>query len=440
MIVEPIVNYQVKVRTSSITYGGKGIGTVISVFDNQDIRHLIGIKAFIPYTLSNETVVGKITNIYKHHIECDLVDVEIPSSIRIVPECKYFGKCGGCDFQHFSYLDEIDLKNQIIKEQFSNSDKSVYTKIDNLTFDLDKNYRRRVTIHLDKEGNMGFYKRSSTQIVTIDECKISSFLINNALKVLKSKINLLKNQYSKIKLESTENQIFCTLITEHELDACSNELIFEQLKNDFSGITIETKLPSQLKRQISFGENRLKLKYIDDLYLSVPPASFSQINWKVNIQLLEKFKNILNLIAPKTAIDLYSGAGNFSIIAALKNVYTTSVEIDKNLFDVGKEEARKLNIDHYLKFKNVSVENYLKNNPKKTFDLLIADPPRIGLKNIINNLPFAKHIILISCDLASCVRDINKLITKGYEVVSISPFDMFPRTTYVEIITFLKAR
>lgn len=122
-----------------------------------------------------------------------------------------------------------------------------------------------------------------------------------------------------------------------------------------------------------------------------------------------------------------------------KKVY--GIEIVEEAVNSAKENAKENNIDN-TEFLAGDVEYILDdliNNKKIVPDNIMIDPPRKGLdeksiNNIIEVSP--KKIVYISCNPSTLVRDLVKLEEK-YNVVSITPVDMFPFTSHVECCAVL---
>ena len=56
----------------------------------------------VPFTLPGERVRARVFRNQKNFSEADLVEILTPSPHRIAPRCPLFGRCGGCQYQHFT--------------------------------------------------------------------------------------------------------------------------------------------------------------------------------------------------------------------------------------------------------------------------------------------------------------------------------------------------
>jgi 23S rRNA (uracil1939-C5)-methyltransferase len=166
-------------------------------------------------------------------------------------------------------------------------------------------------------------------------------------------------------------------------------------------------------------------------------GGFSQVNAGVNEKLIARVLEIAAEVNATTATDLYAGAGNFAIPLAQNGLQTVAVELERALVRAGRRAATDLDLFERVSFREMPVEKYLWGKPVPS-DLIIADPPRTGLGKLTDSLNFAPHLILLSCDLASGVRDLKSLLKDGWELVRIEPFDMFAQTGHVELLSLLK--
>ena len=174
--------------------------------------------------------------------------------------------------------------------------------------------------------------------------------------------------------------------------------------------------------------------------IDVPAAGFSQVNAEINSKLIAKIIDILKPQQNPKVCDLYAGAGNFALPLAQMGADVLAVESESQLVTVARNTATKRNINHRITYFACSVEEFFKHHRKEfaSVDTVILDPPRNGIFKQIKELRRAKELLLVSCYLPSLCRDVVSLIEDGWKVESISPFDMFAQTTYVEILVHLR--
>jgi 23S rRNA (uracil1939-C5)-methyltransferase len=167
----------------------------------------------------------------------------------------------------------------------------------------------------------------------------------------------------------------------------------------------------------------------------VSPEGFFQSNWKLNLSLVDIIKSSLQPLKDKKILDLYAGAGNFSLPLA-KDARVIAVEENRAAIKDGTRNL-KINKIRNCKFIRSSSENF---QVKDHIDIVIIDPPRMGLTkkamgNVLSVLP--ESIVYISCNPATFARDLKILLSK-YEVESLRMIDFFPQTYHIETLAFLK--
>jgi 23S rRNA (uracil1939-C5)-methyltransferase len=174
------------------------------------------------------------------------------------------------------------------------------------------------------------------------------------------------------------------------------------------------------------------------LNYTVSPQTFFQAHWALNIKVAECIMGEAAPLTGKTVLDLYAGAGNFSLPLAGQAGDVVLVEENPHAIEDGTRNV-KLNRLRNCRFVKSSAEKY---RMQKKVDLLILDPPRPGLttevvKKILEHAP--DRIIYISCNPSTLARDLKKL--KGtYDITSVRLIDFFPNTYHIEALVFLRAR
>ena len=150
---------------------------VIEKMDHQGrgISFIDGKITFIENALPNEVVDIDITNEKKKFNEGIVKTYIEKSKDRIVPKCKYYDVCGGCNLMHLSYKKQLEYKENKVKDilkRYAN-----YENVNSIIESNDElNYRNKITLKINKK--MGYYKRKSNDIVYIDECKLANNKIN----------------------------------------------------------------------------------------------------------------------------------------------------------------------------------------------------------------------------------------------------------------------
>lgn len=402
-----------EVLIDRLDHQGRGIGKI----DNKTI--------FVYDALPNELVDVDIIFENKKFMEGKVNKYLKISPIRIESDCPYYKYCGGCDLRHINYDEELKYKEEKVKQiikKFSNIDVNVIKPIVGNNIN---EYRNKATFHV--KCKVGYYGKKSNEIISIDKCLIVDDKINEILKYLKE-LNL-SNVYEIV------------VRTSHFLDDSmivikGNNINEKYFVDKLNNITTNIIIYQNKEYKTIYGKGYI-FDMIGDYKFKISPDSFFQIN---TVQAKRLYDKVLEYLEPNNdrVLDLYCGTGTIGIYVSkyCKNVY--GVEINKYAVEdafINKEINNINNID----FKCLDASNI---DIKDQFDKIIVDPPRSGLdKKTINYLinSDAKRIVYVSCDPITLARDLE-LLSNKYDIIEITPVDMFSRTYHVENVCLLERR
>ncbi len=429
----------IKVNIREIAVGGAGVGEVC-----EGDPSLLGITAFVPFAARGETVVAKLLQRKERYVTAELLSLETRSEDRVEPTCKYFEKCGGCDLQHISYAAQLAGKLAMIEGALRSqrTDEANLAKLQGFDPSPSFAYRRRVTLHIDSTGRVGFYRAKSRSVVGIDECSISDRQINQIIAKLPSFAKLVSGKVSTLILESDRDGVVALVKAPYKLSQSEIREVTSAGREIFDDMTIVSGSSVSGTAEVG-GYGRkivgIELNHSGSQKISVPVGEFSQVNKLVNIDLvsyvLEKVTSSREHLREMLVEDLYSGAGNFSIPIAKLGSEVIAVEANQRLSNFCASNAQAHGVEGEVQTVTSSVEKYLRESKSgRRVDLIIADPPRSGLSQLAKKLNYARRLILVSCQLPSFVRDLRLLLEDGWELEEIKPFDMFAQTSHIEIV------
>lgn len=365
----------------------------------------------VPLVLPGEKVLVKVFRNHNSYSEADLVNVIFSSPDRIKPACEYFSICGGCQYQHIN----IDAQRQWKKSQVE----SLLQRIGGLkdltvkdtvgTSDL-FGYRTKITPHYDAPHHadklsIGFQKRGTKVIVDIEQCMIATTKINDEYLVARKKIKEMVQQ---------------------KLPKKGASLLFRDCD---SGVeTDHRKVISQ-----SVGGVQFKFK----------AGEFFQNNAFVLPIMVDHVISQATAVNCTHLIDTYCGSGLFAISAAKKFETVFGVEVSDLAVKAAVSNAKLNDVTNVQFICGVSERIFSKvSHFPRDNTVIIIDPPRKGcdepfLKQLFSFLP--KAIVYVSCDPATQARDAKEIVAAGYNVVDVTPFDLFPQTRHIEnVMTFVR--
>lgn len=165
----------IELEIDDIAFGGKGVG------------RSEGKAVFVPYTIDGERVSAEIVRQKKQLAEAELLGVLRPSQHRAEPECPYFGRCGGCAYQHISYEHQLATKAKQVEQTLRRIARLEQVPMQPIVpSPAPYRYRNRVTVHAE-QGVIGYYRRDSHRLIDVEQCPIASPRVNDALAELRAR-------------------------------------------------------------------------------------------------------------------------------------------------------------------------------------------------------------------------------------------------------------
>lgn len=407
-----------KVQIERLDHQGRGIGKVD------------GKTVFVPNTLPDEIVEIDIISNKKKYMIGDPKHFLKTSVSRVKPICPYFKTCGGCDLMHLSYQDQLQYKESKVKDIMkrfagieSNIIKPILGSMETLY------YRNKVTFQV--KHDIGFYEKKSSDIVPIDQC----YIINQKMNEILTKLKKLSLKHIEQIVIRTDRKIEKTMIIFYISGKIEENTIISLFKHDATSIvTIKDKEVKCL-----YGKDTMIIP-IGEYQFELSPTSFFQVNTKQCQQLYDKVVEYAKIKNTDTVLDLYCGTGTIGIYLSkfAKKVY--GIEIHEAAIQ-NANRNKELNHVQNVSFKVGDVGKLIHNLDIKP-DIIIVDPPRKGLdeKTIKQLLKWhTKKIVYVSCDPITLARDL-KLLQEKYNIVEITPVDMFPETFHVECVASLSLK
>lgn len=386
-----------EVNIISNTNLGDGVGRI----ENKPI--------YIKNAVSKDKLEVKITRVNKKYLQGEIVKIVKESEDRVKPLCPYFPKCGGCTFWNVNITKENEIKENYIKRLFPN------VKVNTIIANNEINYRNKVTFHINN-GKLGYYQKNSNNLVIIEECLILNKEINKIKKYLET-LDLTKVTEIMIRYSNNYDELLINF--KGQLKDYNNLKKIKNIKSIY------------INNDLVYGNPTIKEK-INNLEFLIGPNSFFQINTNMIANL---YNSIKNFITPSSSLlDLYCGTGTIGIY--LNEYFEHILGID-----IVKENIENAFLNKEInKIDNISFQHKDASSIENTyFDVVIVDPPRAGLgektKEHLLNIN-SKIIIYVSCNPNTLKKDIEKLKEK-YQLVEITPVNMFPKTEHIECVSLL---
>jgi 23S rRNA (uracil1939-C5)-methyltransferase len=360
----------VDLRIEDMAFGGKGVARER------------GKAVFIPYTIEGELVSAEVVREKKQFAEADLVEVKESSPDRVGPQCPYFGRCGGCAYQHISYEQQLAIKWRQVRNALQRIGKLKDVPMRPIVpSPKHYAYRNRITVHA-QDNVIGFFRRDSHHLIDIEHCPISRDEVNRALTQLRKQGHVRDGHYTL--RGGWEPSVFSQV----------NDDVAQALRN----LIVNLVPPNQ--------------ELLIDFYCGA--GFFAKA-------LLDKFQWVIGIDWDR-----------FAIAVAKENATEKETYIASDVEDAEGAMSAAFLAGH----RNPGA---LGANASPT---IIVDPPATGLteavrKAIIDLAP--ETLIYVSCNPPTLARDLKELQHK-FAISSITPLDMFPQTAEIEVLAHLEAQ
>jgi 23S rRNA (uracil1939-C5)-methyltransferase len=366
---------------SRLVAGGDGLGFVD------------GKAVFVPGTLPGERVRARVAQSRRDFDRAVLVQVLEPSPHRVDPGCRFAGVCGGCDWLHVDYDEQLRQKAAIVSEALRRTGR-IERPVPPIEASEPWRSRNRAQVHCAEQGGLGYMGARSAHVVTVDACPIVT--------------------------TSIERLFRGEAVPPKGLDRFTvfgaGEMLAVEGRDDGRDLAVEVN-----GRRILFSVGCF---------------------FQSNLGMLGKLVSwALDGLQGGTAADLYCGVGLFG--AFLAGAFSRVVCVESSAMSLSYARRNVPGPDN--EFHPMSVEQWISagSGPAAARDLVLVDPPRAGLgpevRQWLVRAPAAK-LVYVSCNPVTLARDLGELTADGYSLEDLRLFDFYPQTSHVEAVARLSAR
>lgn len=416
-----------------------------------------GKAVFLPFVLPGERVEATITQQKPGFARAHAESIVETSPHRIAPACPYFTRCGGCHYQHSTYEHQLEIKKEILRETLRRTAKLETGPEIQVHPSPPWNYRNRSRLQVQTAPTFsaGYFKMASHALLAVEQCPISSPLINRGIATLWQLGRAGKVPVGVVEVEFFADaedsrmlvEISCSADTRRAaVRACAEDLLASM--PEIAGVVAfrvaNPNAKQSPERWLSVGDDHLIYRTGKSAY-RVSAGSFFQTNRHLTDELV---RIVTAGQSGELALDLYAGAGLFSTAlgdfhhtVSVEMSQTSSADLAYNLISNG--EAVRATAEQYLaRMENrerVGTGNILP-HIVHTPDLAVVDPPRSGLGERVARLLAtlgAPRVVYVSCDPATLARDLLILLGHGYRLEQVHLVDLFPQTYHLETIVHL---
>ena len=440
------------VHTLDITgYTAEGMG----------VARLEGRVVFVPCTIQGERWRVRLEKVNKNVAWGRGVELLLPSPERTEPDCPLYGKCGGCQFRHMSYAEELRAKRQRIADAL---ERVGHVKLDLppvLGAEHPLRYRNKVQFPVSqgKQGlAVGYYRPRSHDVLDAPDCPLQPESVTRLRRAFKDWMEihaipaydeetgkgLVRHLY--VRTNSRGESLVCVVANGDALP--HSDALADALRRADPGLAGVVLNINSRNTNVILGERYSTLWGRDWLEeelcqltfrLSVP--SFFQINRAQTERLYDIALDFARLTGTETVLDLYCGIGTISLALAKRAGRVIGAEIVPQAVEDARENARRNGITNAEFFCGDAgqVAHKLAEEGVRP-QVICVDPPRKGLAPDVPAIlagMASDRIVYVSCDPATLARDMERFAKLGYQAVRTQGTDLFPRTRHVETIILL---
>ncbi len=413
---------------------------------------------FVQGGIPGEKVRIKLTERRKNHALGYVMEVLKESEDRIDPPCRHFPRCGSCSWQMLRYSAQLKFKREFVSKAFADNGlpESLINPIVGMT--VPWYFRNRGIYPLKRAGgkiHMGFYERGSHRIVDVHECPVQypmlvkvanrfrELLSEEPITIYDEVTNWGKLRYFIVRGSKRLNEMIVVLVT--RMQAISRKFAEKIVAIDERIVGVAENINPH-RTNVIYGTVTRKawgrshyMEKIAGRSFRISAPSFFQTNIEQAEKLIYELRESVDR-RYSLLVDAYSGVGLFSI--ALSDLAERVVGVEESISSHTDAVAnREINDQMNVEFIHGNAEDYLESVKP---DAVIVDPPRRGLgdrgiKALLAASP--GEIFYISCNPFSFAKDAAVLLQNGYELSFSTPYDFFPQTHHVELLSkFVRRR
>ncbi|HVU24415.1 MAG TPA: class I SAM-dependent RNA methyltransferase [Opitutus sp.] len=426
---QPFAYHQeIELEITTLTNLGSGLGRIVLPEienPNSKIENSRGWVVMVPFTLPGERVRARVFRNQRNFSEADLVEVLAPSPQRVAPPCPLFGRCGGCQYQHLAYAEQLAWKRRQVAELLQHMAGVEFPVAPVIASPREYGYRSKITPHFaaprrnaeraDPAGQtpkgqpeeglpIGFLRQGTRfDIVDVPYCYIATDAINARLPEMRTTI--------RTRAAAGEFPRGATLLLRDAGGAVTS---------DYEAIVTET-----------VGE--LKLRFLArDFFQNNPfilPAFTGYVREQAAVQ------------GARFLVDAYCGSGLFALSSAPAFARVAGVEISESSVRFAQQNAAANGIANATFQAGDATAIFQGLTFPAGETAVVIDPPRKGcdesfLQQLFTFGPVT--VVYVSCDPATQMRDLRHFLAAGYTLAAVQPFDLFPQTRHLECVITLR--
>jgi 23S rRNA (uracil1939-C5)-methyltransferase/tRNA (uracil-5-)-methyltransferase len=416
---------EIELEIATLTNLGSGLGRV-ALPGETEARWVV----MVPFTLPGERVRARVFRNHKNFSEADLVNVLTPSPHRVAPACPLFARCGGCQYQHLAYAEQLAWKQRQVAELLQHMAGIEFPVSPVVASPRELGYRSKITPHFNPPRDpavpppIGFLRQGTRfDIVDVPHCPIATDAINAKLPEVRARVHA--------RAAAGEYQRAATLLLREASGTVTT---------DYDAVITETVAGAS---PAGAGPGSPPPAATAPLRLKFLARDFFQNNPFILPAFVAYVREQAAASGARFLVDAYCGSGLFALAAASAFERVEGVELSETSVTFARENAAANGITNATFLAADAAQIFADLDPAfvAADTAVVIDPPRKGcdaqfLQQLFTFRPRA--VVYVSCDPATQMRDLRHFLTAGYQVTAAQPFDLFPQTRHLECVLTLQ--
>ncbi|HEX3410027.1 MAG TPA: class I SAM-dependent RNA methyltransferase [Candidatus Binataceae bacterium] len=407
-----------EVEINTMTFGPYGVGRIE------------GKSVMVSHAVPGDLLEVVVTAERSDYAIARIERVVRPGANRRAAPCAYLPRCGGCDWQQIDYPAQVMLKAQLIASEFRRVlglDLDVANLIESAPAEFA--YRSRTRFQTAAGGGVGFHEAGSNAIVEISRCMVAAqpdripTALASALGRRCAEIEVVCDRDGEVHVASLAKRPGNAEVARAHQVMRSDGLI--------RGIVLR----GGGAREV-VGAAKISFELEPECVIEIDADLFSQVNRAQNLRLVATVLAMAEVRDGMSVLDLFCGAGNFSLPLARRGARVTGVDADALAIAGAQNNAVRLGFKHaqFIAMMAAETARFFERAHYRP-DLVIIDPPRSGALDLMPAVARLRPraVIYVSCDATTLVRDLQSLCAGGYGIDRVRAFDFFPNTHHAEV-------
>jgi len=426
--------------------------------DGYGILRIGGAVVFVPCAARGDVCKVRITRVMKSSAAGEIVRILTPSPHRVEPDCPWFGRCGGCDFRHVNYEEELLAKRRRVQDALTRIGGLDLTVEEILGAKHPLRYRNKCQYPVAADGAVGFYRARSHEVVPVERCLIQAEEADRTAQAVRTWMErysvpaydertgrgLVRHIYVRV---NAAGESLCCVVANGKQLPREPELaaLVRAAAPKTAGVVLNV---NTRPGNVVLGDRYRTIwgrEFLTDTLcglafrLSVP--SFYQVNREQAEVLYGKALEYAGLTGEETVLDLYCGIGTITLLLAQHAKRAIGAEIVPEAIRDAEENAARNGITNteFVCGDAESVAARLRQEGLRP-NVVTVDPPRKGLApEVIRSIAEMgpKRVVYVSCDPATLGRDAKIFCELGFQVDRAVAVDLFPGTANVETVVLM---